>query len=159
MGTVLPELRATMVPLRESLWSQLHVLEADLRKVPLPQSLLMDLCKAESKWSEIKKCYGTILAVSEGEQVQKERVAHAEFRVHYFNVNDQVQGAIDDNQSKEEARVLKQSKVFEAHALGDRWKCAYTDIDASLDEIMVQLDGGPTISVRQLEVINIKFDG
>ena len=60
-----------MVCLRESLWSQLQVLEADLRKVPLPQSLLKDLCKAESKWSKIEKCHGTILAVSEGEQAQR----------------------------------------------------------------------------------------
>ena len=120
MGTVLPELRATMVRLRESLCSQLKIMEADLRKVPLPQSLLNDLCKVELKWIEIEKCHSTILAIIEGEQVQKEHVAHAEFRVYYFNVNDQVQGAIDDNQSKEEARILQQSKVFEAHALGDR---------------------------------------
>ena len=150
MGTVLPELRSTMVRLRESLWSQLKIMEADLSKVPLPQSLPKDLCKAELKWSEIEKCHSTIPAVTEGEQVQKECVAHAEFSVYYFNVNDLVQGAIDDNQSKEEARVLKQSKVFEAHALGDRWKCAYADIDASLDEIMVQLDGGSTVGIGQL---------
>ena len=98
-----------MVRLRESLWSQLQVLEADLRKVPLPQSLLKDLCKAESKWSEIEKCYGTILTVSEGEQVQKECVAHAEFCVHYFNVNDQVQSTINDDLAKEE--VVSSSKT------------------------------------------------
>ena len=86
-----------MVRLRESLWSQLQTMEVDLSKVPLPQSLLKDLCKAESKWSEIERCHSNILAVTEGEQAQNERLAYEEFRAYYINVNDQVQDAIDDN--------------------------------------------------------------
>ena len=73
-------------------------------------------------------------------------------------MNDRVQVALEDNQSKEEARLLHRDKVFEAHALGERWKCIYKDIDASVDEIMTQLKGGPTSGIGQLEVINIKFD-
>ena len=53
---------------------------------------------------------------------------------------------------------MYRDKVFEAHALGEKWKCIYKDIDASVDDIMAQLKGGPTSGIGQLEVINIKFD-
>ena len=85
MGTFLPELRANMVRLRESLWTQLQDMEADLKRVPLPQSLLKKLCESESKWHEIEQCHGTILAISEGDLVQREII---ELRALYFNVND-----------------------------------------------------------------------
>ena len=80
MGTVLSELRAAMVRLRESLWSQMKNMEVDLRKDPFPQSLLIKLWSAESEWSKVEKYHSDILALTEGEQAQNERLAHEEFR-------------------------------------------------------------------------------
>ena len=71
MGMVLPELRANMVRLRKSLWTQMQDMEAELKRVPLPQSLLTKLCESESKWHKIEQCHGTILAVSKGDPVQR----------------------------------------------------------------------------------------
>ena len=80
MGTVLSELRAAMAHLRELLWSQMKTIEGELRKDPLPQSLLSNLWNAESEWSKIEKCYRDILAMTEGEQGRSERLDHEEFR-------------------------------------------------------------------------------
>ena len=150
MATTLSELRAAMVRLRELLWSQIKTMEVDLRKDPFPHSLLSDLWNTESEWSKVEKCHSDILAVTEGEQAQNERLAHEEFRVYYINVNDRVQDAIGDNRSKEEVRVQNQRKVSKVHVLGDRWKRAYIHIGASLDELMVRLDGELTIGMDNL---------
>ena len=117
MGTVLPELRANMARLRESLWTQMQEMEADLRRDPLPPTLLTTLCKSEFKWHEIEQCHGTILAVSSGDPVRREIL---DLCALYLDLNDRVQIALEDNQSKEEARLLHRDKVFEAHTLGER---------------------------------------
>ena len=94
-----------MVRLRESLWSQIKTMEADLRKDPVPQSLLYDLWNAESEWIIVEECHSDFLAMAEGEQARNERLAHEEFCAYYIDVNNRVQDAIDNNRSKEEARV------------------------------------------------------
>ena len=108
MGTVLPELRANMACLRESLWTQMQEMEADLMRDPLPQTLLTMLCKLESKWHKIEQCHGTILAVSSGDWVQREIL---DLRAHYLDLNDRVQITLEDYQSKEEARLLHRDNV------------------------------------------------
>ena len=155
MGMVLPELRANMARLRESLWTQMQEMEADLMRDPLLPTLLTTLCKSESKWHEIEQCHGNILAVSSGDPVQREIL---DLRALYLDLNDRVQIALEDNQAKEEARLLHRDRVFEAHVLGERWKYIYRVIDASVNEIMAQLKGGPNSGIGQLEVISIKFD-
>ena len=98
MGTVLPELRANMARLRESLWDQMQEMEAYLKRDPLPQSLLTKLCESESKWDEIEQCHRAILAMSKGDPVQGEIF---DLQARYFDVNDRVQIALEDNQSRE----------------------------------------------------------
>ena len=74
MGTVLPELRANMVRLRESLWTQTQDMEGDLLKDPLPPMLEIMLYKSESIWREFEQGYGNILAIDPGDPVLGEIV-------------------------------------------------------------------------------------
>ena len=78
MAPVLSELRAAMARLRESMWSQMKTIEGDLRKDPLPRSLLPNLWEAESIWSEIETCRSEILALSVGEEDRNEHLAYDE---------------------------------------------------------------------------------
>ena len=88
MAPVLSELRAAMARLRESMWSQMKTIEGDLRKDPLPQSLLPNLWNAESQWSKIEKCRSNFPAAAEGEEDRNERLACNECYAYYINVNE-----------------------------------------------------------------------
>ena len=93
--------------------------------------------------------------MSKGDPVQGE---FFDLQALYFDVNDRVQIALEDNQSREEARILQWDKTFEAHSLGAEWGCIYKEIDASLDEMIAQLKDGPADGIGQLEMVNIKCD-
>ena len=53
---------------------------------------------------------------------------------------------------------LASGQGIQSPMLGERWKYIYGVIDATVNEIMEQLKGGPDSGIGQLEVISIKFD-
>ena len=89
-----------MARLKESLWTLMHDMEADLMRDPLPPKLELTLCKSESELCEIKQCQGGILAVNPDDLVQGEIV---ELQALYLDLSDRVQVAIDESQAEEEA--------------------------------------------------------
>ena len=132
-----------MSRLKESLWSQMKTMEADLRKDPFPKlTLQKGLGDAETEWNEIKDYHRHILALTEGKQAKDERLAHVEFQTRYIDLNGRVEDALDDHRLEEEARERDQLKVSKVRQLDDRWEAAYLHIDTVLGELKTWLGGG-----------------
>ena len=105
MGATVGKLRAAMNHLKDSLRSQMKTMEADLRKDPFPKlTLQKGLGDAETGWNEIKDYHRHILALTEGEQAEDERLSHVELQTRFTDVNDQVEDALEDHRLEEEAR-------------------------------------------------------
>ena len=104
----MPELRANMARLQESLCTLMHEMEDDLRRDPLPPELELELCKSEAELSRIKQCQGDILAVSPNDPI---RGKVDELQALYLELNDRVQVALEESQAEEEARLLQEERL------------------------------------------------
>ena len=155
MGTVLTELRANVSRLQKSLWTQMHDMEDDLRRDPLPPELELKLCKSEAELSRIKQCQGDILAVIPDDPICGKIV---ELQALYLDLSDRVQVAIEESQAEEDARLLREDRAFRACLLGEKLKYTYGDLDRTVTEVMAQLKVRTGSGVGCLEVFNIQLD-
>ena len=150
------DIQATMVRIKAKVENLMVQMESPLGTDPVPMlSLQRRFSKAENVWSEYEGLYDQLRAITEEDQDEQDRDDFTVFQGCYSDVHGRAEDALDNKQSKEEARLRALASKQKAQQYTATWKSVHHRIEKALEEIESSLEGN---AIATLEVLEVEED-